>query len=654
VKKILRRGKNRPTISEIDAEVSVKSYSYKKAKQMGLIYEGFGIFTDPKTKAIKAYSMKKGTSLGLVQEAGFTGKAKETKNGVRGPDTEGGEARYYYQDDEKNVHMVRSSTAKSNNYKKLDSKGVKKHLASGSDTHQSDHENYSDDDTSPDKFHDGELKHSKEKGTKKVSSKKEKPKKKRMPKPPMDIDPKDLDKDDPYYEDPDAFPDEEYVYDPNKDYQKETSLDIHNWDQKGEVMNEIFGGGKENYSTLQGVKDVHSGKTKDIEVRMPVDPKTGKKLDIRDPKQRKRTIEVIDSLLKNAKAKAVHGINLMKEPEAREMHGDPVDTTKIHKWLGDVGELYAYQETLKSGLNPYMLTDSARKNDMVITSTAKGTRQLHAFQQSIKTVEGGTHLNKMGASAKADVDAAFNNAENSVMEIKGVGKVEGSTVANSTFELRKAIIKHMSAGKVFQDKDRKSKIKVGGKTYQLAEWERKATVTPDIIKSVLGNDDLFSNPNKSPIRGINDEPLDPKQINAMRKYFAKQLSSNKNMKVADLQNWCDKNITDAMKKTGATFKPATDVLGTAWEQGKGFTGNTVITMESQEEKFKEKMKVDDISQISPEDQLKYVLGMRYTGRGMGNKKAGTGYFDGQQFGTPNKDLAADPIPYEEYLNGLKG
>ena len=437
----------------------------------------------------------------------------------------------------------------------------------------------------------------------------------------------------------------------------ESRFSSDSFDNKGEVMAVVFSGGKENYGILKGAKDVHSGKTKDIEVRMPVDPDSGKKLDITKPKERKRAIEVIDGLLKESQQKAVDGIDLIKDKSKQkewlEKTGEPIDTTKIHKWLGDVGELFAYQETLKAGLNPHMLTDSARKNDMVITTEDKGTRQIMAFQQSIKTVEGTTHLNKMGASAKADVDAAFNNAENQDVDIEGVGKVKGSTLANSSFELRKAIMKHLSDGKVFQDTDKKSKIKHNGKTLLLAEWEREVSITPGDIKAVFENNDTFSNPKRSPIRGINDEPLSEQEINGLRKHFSSQLMSQKDMKVADLQSWADGNITSAMEATGATFKPATDVLGTSWEQGKGFVGNTVITMEDQEQKFKDALKVSDLSDISPADQLKYILGMRYTGRGMGNKKKGTGYFDGQQFGTPNKKLAADPISYGDYLDKLK-
>ena len=436
----------------------------------------------------------------------------------------------------------------------------------------------------------------------------------------------------------------------------ESRFSSDSFDNKGEVMAVVFSGGKENYGTLEAVVDVHSGETKDIEVRMPVDPDTGKILDITKPKERKRTIEIIDKLLGEANVKAIVGIDLLKEKTKQKEwlsnKGTPIDTTKIHKWLGDGGELQAYQEILKAGVDAYMLTDSARKNDMVIIKEDKTSRHLMAVQISIKTVEGTTHLNKMGASAKADVDAAFKNAEKQDVEIEGVGKVKGSTIVNSAWEIRKAIIKHLSAGKVFQDTDKKSKIEIDGKVMLYAEWEREVSVKPEDIEAVFENDDIFLNPKRSPIRGINDEPLSEEKINGLRKHFKSQLMAKGDMKVVDLQSWSNDNLTSAQEETGATFGPNTDILGTSWERGKGFVGNTVITMENQKQKFKDALKVSDLSEVSPADQLKHVVGLRYTGRGMGNKKAGKGHFDAQQFGTPNKKLAADSIDLSKYLEDL--
>jgi len=425
---------------------------------------------------------------------------------------------------------------------------------------------------------------------------------------------------------------------------KTKEVDITDFSQKSESTEGLFAGPAQ-------YKRVTVGDTSKV-VRPMIDPQTGNALDTSKKNDRLRAIEILDSRLDSLNEKTLAGVKKLEEK------GVPKgERTAILKWLGEVGELQAYRSLLQSDKvkDTYLLTDSEPKNDLIITGETSD-RNLYLKGISVKTTKINEMANKRGSSVKPDLENGIEGAETRTLQLDGVtDEVDASVVMNSFLELRKRIIKELSMGKARQNPDTKATevVMEDGEVVSITEYFRRAKVTPNIINQVFDTDKIFQG-SKSPIRSLTDDNVnDEIQSAQLREHFkqefVKMVSEKPDLTVADMEDIIVDKFINIYDKIGANLTPATDTMISYYEES-GFAENKIIPKEDAENKIKDVLEVGDFSEIDKKTQFKTILGLDFTGRGMGKKKEGKGYVDGQSFGRPDKRLTPEPIGMDNYID----
>jgi hypothetical protein len=426
--------------------------------------------------------------------------------------------------------------------------------------------------------------------------------------------------------------------------EKKTEVNITNFSQKSEATEGLFAGPKE-YKTIQ-IGD------KSATVRPMIDPSSGISLDTSNPEDRQRAITVLDERLKSLEEKGQWGINRLEESDVPK-----TERTAILKWLGEVGELQAYRSFLQSDKvkDVYMLTDSEPKNDLVIIGESE---ERNVFLQgiSVKTTKVNQQANRRGSSVKPDLESGLDSAPTRKVSIEGVDEdVDASVLMNSFIEIRKRIIKELSNGKVRQNPQTKESEVVleNGEVVSITEYFRREQVTEEVINKIFGDDSIFSG-RFNPIRTLTDDSVDENQSTQLREHFRKEflnMLSDGNITIDDMQEKIVDNFIQIYDNIGANITPATDMMISYYGED-GFKENKIIAKEDSEQKIMEVLGVDNFSEIDKKTQFKTVLGLDWTGRGMGKKKEGTGFIDGQSFGRPSPKLYPTPRNMEDYIENV--
>jgi hypothetical protein len=408
--------------------------------------------------------------------------------------------------------------------------------------------------------------------------------------------------------------------------------------KKSETTEGLFSG-KNQYKKIQTPN-------KEYVVRQLIDPETNEPIDTSSPEGRKKAIKIVGKRLEELKEKSIRAVKALGDTSLNKPQRQ-----LIHKWLGEYGEMQAYNSLLNSDKvkDAFLFTDSEVKNDILVIGNSDDERTIMAWGVSVKAAEQDTMANKRGSSVKPDFDKALDDAETRELTLDGVDEnVDAGIVLNSMLEIRKQLIKRVSNGKARQDaKTGSTFVKLdNGKEVLITEFFREQKVTEEDVDAIFDNPSIVKS-----IRGLSGENIeDPEQLKQLTDYFRQKYKGyvKDGVSIKEMENKMVEDFVGVFDKVGANLTPSTDVMISYYDES-GFTENRFITKEDSEKKILDFFGVDDFKDIPKADQLKIIMGLDFTGRGMGDKKSGNGFIDGQSFGRPNKNLQPENIGMGEYL-----
>ena len=398
----------------------------------------------------------------------------------------------------------------------------------------------------------------------------------------------------------------------------------------------------------EGYKKITTKTGKSFTVRQLKD-ENGEPIDTSTQEGREKAISIVRGKLDELKDKSEGAIDLLKKEK------DPTQRILALKWLGEYGEMEAYADLLERGgvSDVYLLTDSEPKNDLVVVVEDE-ERQVDAYGVSVKTAEGGTMANKRGSSVKGDFMDRLEKSPNRNIQVDGVSEpVDAGVLLNAGLELRKRIIKKLSNGKVSQNPENKqTEVEIDGEKVSITEYFRRQKVTNQDMEDIFGDDKIFPNNKRNPIRTLNDDVLPEEQMSQLREHFKKKFieyNESGEMTIAELQDKLIDSFSDVLEQAQVDLLPSADIMVSYYDQD-GFQKNGFITKEAQTKKMEDSL--GPINQLSKKDQITKLLGLDFTGRGAGKKKEGTGYVDGQSFGRPDPKLQPEATSVTDYVQEI--
>ena len=398
----------------------------------------------------------------------------------------------------------------------------------------------------------------------------------------------------------------------------------------------------------EGYKKITTKTGKSFTVRQLKD-ESGEPIDTSKQEGREKAISIVRGKLDELKDKSDGAIDLLKKEK------DPTQRILALKWLGEYGEMEAYADLLERGGvgDVYLLTDSEPKNDLVVVVEDE-ERQVDAYGVSVKTAEGGTMANKRGSSVKGDFMDRLEKSPNRNIQVDGVSEpVDAGVLLNAGLELRKRIIKKLSNGKVSQNPENKqTEVEIDGEKVSITEYFRRQKVTVQDIEDIFGDDKIFPNNKRNPIRTLNDDVLPEEQMSQLREHFQKKFieyNESGEMTIAELQDKLIDSFSDVLEQAQVDLLPSADIMVSYYDQ-EGFQKNGFITKEAQTKKMEDSL--GPINKLSKKDQITKLLGLDFTGRGAGKKKEGTGYVDGQSFGRPDPKLQPEATSVTDYVQEI--
>ena len=398
----------------------------------------------------------------------------------------------------------------------------------------------------------------------------------------------------------------------------------------------------------EGYKKITTKTGKSFTVRQLKD-ESGEPIDTSKQEGREKAISIVRGKLDELKDKSNGAIDLLKKEK------DPTQRILALKWLGEYGEMEAYADLLERGGvgDVYLLTDSEPKNDLVVVVEDE-ERQVDAYGVSVKTAEGGTMANKRGSSVKGDFMDRLEKSPNRNIQVDGVSEpVDAGVLLNAGLELRKRIIKKLSNGKVSQNLENKqTEVEIDGEKVSITEYFRRQKVTVKDIEDIFGDDKIFPNNKRNPIRTLNDDVLPEEQMSQLREHFQKKFieyNESGEMTIAELQDKLIDSFSDVLEQAQVDLLPSADIMVSYYDQD-GFQKNGFITKEAQTKKMEDSL--GPINKLSKKDQITKLLGLDFTGRGAGKKKEGTGYVDGQSFGRPDPKLQPEATSVTDYVQEI--
>ena len=416
----------------------------------------------------------------------------------------------------------------------------------------------------------------------------------------------------------------------------------YDFTSKSEPTDDLFTTKEEGYKkiTTKTGKSFTVRQLKD-ENREPIDTST--------QEGREKAISIVRGKLDELKDKSEGAIDLLKKEK------DPTQRILALKWLGEYGEMEAYADLLERGgvSDVYLLTDSEPKNDLVVVVEDE-ERQVDAYGVSVKTAEGGTMANKRGSSVKGDFMDRLEKSPNRNIQVDGVSEpVDAGVLLNAGLELRKRIIKKLSNGKVSQNPENKqTEVEIDGEKVSITEYFRRQKVTVQDMEDIFGDDKIFPNNKRNPIRTLNDDVLPEEQMSQLREHFKKKFieyNESGEMTIAELQDKLIDSFSDVLEQAQVDLLPSADIMVSYYDQD-GFQKNGFITKEAQTKKMEDSL--GPINKLSKKDQITKLLGLDFTGRGAGKKKEGTGYVDGQSFGRPDPKLQPEATSVTDYVQEI--
>ena len=398
----------------------------------------------------------------------------------------------------------------------------------------------------------------------------------------------------------------------------------------------------------EGYKKITTKTGKSFTVRQLKD-ENGEPIDTSTQEGREKAISIVRGKLDELKDKSEGAIDLLKKEK------DPTQRILALKWLGEYGEMEAYADLLERGgvSDVYLLTDSEPKNDLVVVVEDE-ERQVDAYGVSVKTAEGGTMANKRGSSVKGDFMDRLEKSPNRNIQVDGVSEpVDAGVLLNAGLELRKRIIKKLSNGKVSQNLENKqTEVEIDGEKVSITEYFRRQKVTVQDMEDIFGDDKIFPNNKRNPIRTLNDDVLPEEQMSQLREHFQKKFieyNESGEMTIAELQDKLIDSFSDVLEQAQVDLLPSADIMVSYYDQD-GFQKNGFITKEAQTKKMEDSL--GPINKLSKKDQITKLLGLDFTGRGAGKKKEGTGYVDGQSFGRPDPKLQPEATSVTDYVQEI--
>ena len=398
----------------------------------------------------------------------------------------------------------------------------------------------------------------------------------------------------------------------------------------------------------EGYKKITTKTGKSFTVRQLKD-ENGEPIDTSTQEGREKAISIVRGKLDELKDKSEGAIDLLKKEK------DPTQRILALKWLGEYGEMEAYADLLERGgvSDVYLLTDSEPKNDLVVVVEDE-ERQVDAYGVSVKTAEGGTMANKRGSSVKGDFMDRLEKSPNRNIQVDGVSEpVDAGVLLNAGLELRKRIIKKLSNGKVSQNPENKqTEVEIDGEKVSITEYFRRQKVTVQDMEDIFGDDKIFPNNKRNPIRTLNDDVLPEEQMSQLREHFQKKFieyNESGEMTIAELQDKLIDSFSDVLEQAQVDLLPSADIMVSYYDQD-GFQKNGFITKEAQTKKMEDSL--GPINKLSKKDQITKLLGLDFTGRGAGKKKEGTGYVDGQSFGRPDPKLQPEATSVTDYVEEI--
>jgi len=398
----------------------------------------------------------------------------------------------------------------------------------------------------------------------------------------------------------------------------------------------------------EGYKKITTKTGKSFTVRQLKD-ESGEPIDTSKQEGREKAISIVRGKLDELKDKSNGAIDLLKKEK------DPTQRILALKWLGEYGEMEAYADLLERGGvgDVYLLTDSEPKNDLVVVVEDE-ERQVDAYGVSVKTAEGGTMANKRGSSVKGDFMDRLEKSPNRNIQVDGVSEpVDAGVLLNAGLELRKRIIKKLSNGKVSQNLENKqTEVEIDGEKVSITEYFRRQKITVKDMEDIFGDDKIFPNNKRNPIRTLNDDVLPEEQMSQLREHFQKKFieyNESGEMTIAELQDKLIDSFSDVLEQAQVDLLPSADIMVSYYDQD-GFQKNGFITKEAQTKKMEDSL--GPINKLSKKDQITKLLGLDFTGRGAGKKKEGTGYVDGQSFGRPDPKLQPEATSVTDYVQEI--
>jgi len=411
---------------------------------------------------------------------------------------------------------------------------------------------------------------------------------------------------------------------------------------------------------------------KSVEVRQIVDA-TGQPIDVSTPEGIKQAHTVLTQRLEGYRGKVRLAAVLLddeaKLTKFKQKHPD-VKKEHLQKWIGEVGEMKSLQELLGTGVQAHMLTASAPKND-IVAFIGDQERGLKMAFYSVKSTKQGEEPNQLGANIRKDINGYLHDAEKQDIPVEIAGKqyeVDASDYVNMTMDIKSHFFKEMSRGHVGRDGVdvaqmpktsflpgyEKALVKLDGKR---RGFEKQG----DYLKyKKVGEEDvnnLFDKPeiDQKMIKEYERLGVPVKNYEGTKALLRAQLTEmvrGGDVSLAHLAGWMEKNMGEAMEKTGATAQPSSDLIAFHMNTKTGFDDSSIgiITAEAAAQEYTQKY--GDLSKLSGLDKVKKVIGLSQRSRGVGDVKKGAGYIDPIDNGVPTVKLIHREVGISDYVKTI--
>jgi len=408
---------------------------------------------------------------------------------------------------------------------------------------------------------------------------------------------------------------------------------------------------------ISGATTINKG-GQSVDVRIAINPKTGKPIDVSKEAGRKEAIAVIDTRHKALHQKVLTAVDIALSASK----GDPQGIL-AKKWLGELGEMLALRDLLEQGVEGYFLPAAAEKNDLVIFSPAgENDRNLRMQYVSVKSTKGGEEANALGANIAADFRKILGDK---TMRIAG-DDVSAFDYANTAMKVKRQALRYFTEGRA----GRRGISTKGLDANQLQVKPERIDHPHSKFGFVNHADFLRARVIAAKeishfLKGMKEELQQTEPIGtALAKSLQELVVSKRGAKapnklsVKDLDDWLVRELGKTLDETKSAAVAVADTMTARYAEGEGFVDTRIavgedVTKKRYETAIKRGLKLgEDGKPVSGAQQVELLMGFQQRTRALGHKDEGTAYLDGILNGKPTAAVLDIELSVSDYVDRI--